>query len=80
MILADPFEDTNKSILNISAKIIDVIHNRKVNKFEKVISTVENELETTYDKVILSLNFLYMTGTLEYEKYTDILRFNNENK
>lgn len=80
MILADPFEDTKKSILNISAKIIDVIHNRKVNKFEKVISTVENELETTYDKVILSLNFLYMTGTLEYEKYTDVLRFNNENK
>jgi hypothetical protein len=80
MILADPFEDTKKSILNISAKIIDVIHNRKVNKFQKVISTVENELETTYDKVILSLNFLYMTGTLEYEKYTDILRFNNENK
>lgn len=80
MILANPFEDTKKSILNISAKIIDVIHNRKVNKFEKVISTVENELETTYDKVILSLNFLYMTGTLVYEKHTDILRFNNENK
>ncbi len=78
MILANPFEDTKKSVLNSSARVIDIIANRKINQFEKVISIVENELQISYDKVILSLNFLFMTGALEYDKVDDILRLNNE--
>ncbi len=78
MILANPFEDTKKSVLNSSARVIDIIANRKRNQFETVISIVENELQISYDKVILSLNFLFMTGALEYDKVDDILRLNNE--
>jgi len=78
MILANPFEDTTKSVLNSSAKIIDIIMNRKIYQFEKVISIVESELHISYDKVILSLNFLFMTGALEYDKSEDILRLDNE--
>lgn len=78
MILANPFEDTKKSVLNSSARVIDIIANRKINQFETVISIVENELQISYDKVILSLNFLFMTGALEYDKVDDILRLNNE--
>ena len=78
MILANPFEDTTKSVLNSSAKIIEIIMNRKVYQFEKVISIVESELHISYDKVILSLNFLFMTGALEYDKSEDILRLDNE--
>jgi hypothetical protein len=78
MILANPFEDTKKSVLNSSARVIDIIANRKINQFERVISIVENELQISYDKVILSLNFLFMTGALEYDKTDDILRLNNE--
>lgn len=78
MILANPFEDTKKSVLNSSAKIIDVISNRKINQFERVISIVENELQISYDKVILSFNFLFMTGALEYDIIDDILWLNNE--
>ncbi len=78
MILANPFEDTKKSVLNSSARVIDIIANRKINQFETVISIVENELQISYDKVILSLNFLFMTGALEYDKIDDILRLNNE--
>ncbi len=78
MILANPFEDTKKSVLNSSARVIDIIANRKINQFEKVVSIVENELQISYDKVILSLNFLFMTGALEYDRINDILRLNNE--
>jgi len=78
MILANPFEDTKKSVLNSSARVIDIIANRKINQFEKVISIVENELQISYDKVILSLNFLFMIGALEYDKINDLLRLNNE--
>ena len=78
MILANPFEDTTKSVLNSSAKIIDIIMNRKIYQFEKVISIVESELHISYDKAILSLNFLFMTGALEYDKSEDILRLDNE--
>ncbi len=78
MILANPFEDTTKGVLNSSARIIDIIMNRKIYQFEKVISIVENELHISYDKAILSLNFLFMTGALEYDKNEDILRLDNE--
>lgn len=78
MILANPFEDTKKSVLNSSARVIDIIANREINQFERVISIVENELQISYDKVILSLNFLFMTGALEYDKIDDMLRLNNE--
>ena len=78
MILANPFEDTKKSVLNSSARVIDIIANRKINQFEAVISIVENELQISYDKVILSLNFLFMTGALEYDRINDILRLSNE--
>lgn len=80
MILANQFEDTKKSVLNISAKIIDIIKNRKINSFETIIMITENELQVTYDKVILSFNFLYMIGSLEYEQSNDTIRLNNENK
>lgn len=75
MILANHFEDTKKSILNISARIIDIIHNHKNNKFEQILSQVEKELDVSYDKVIVSINFLYMIGNLEYDVETDTLRF-----
>lgn len=76
MILANHFEDTKKSILNISALVIDIVHKRKNNKFEQVISMVERELQVSYDKVIVSINFLYMVGSIEYDMATDTLRFN----
>lgn len=78
MILASPFEDTKKSTLNTSAKIIDIVQNRNIQKFEKVVSLVEQELQVSYEKVILSLNFLYMSGALEYKIEEDKLRFGNE--
>lgn len=78
MILANHFEDTRKSILNISANIIDIVYKRKTSKFEQVISIAQRELQISYDKVILAINFLYMTGSLEYDMKTDTLRFNNE--
>ena len=78
MILANHFEDTRKSILNISANIIDIIYKRKTKRFEQVISISQRELHISYDKVILAINFLYMTGNLEYDMKTDTLRFNNE--
>jgi len=78
MILANPFEDTKKSVLNSSAIIIDIIMNRKINQFERVISVVENELQVSYDKVILSINFLFMTGALEYDMVDDVLRIRDE--
>ncbi|MCT7570851.1 hypothetical protein [Aliarcobacter butzleri] len=78
MILANHFEDTRKSLLNISAKIIDIVHKRKVKKFEQVISLTESELQISYDKVILAVNFLYMTGGIMYDIESDTLRFENE--
>ena len=80
MIFADPFHDTKKSILNISAKIIDIVQRRKIKKFEQVIYIVEYELPVTYDKVILAINFLYMIGGINYDIETDTIRFTNETK
>ncbi|MCX6077681.1 MAG: hypothetical protein NTW78_12465 [Campylobacterales bacterium] len=78
MILANPFEDTKKSVLNSSAKIIDIVSNRKIYQFERVVSIVENELQVTYDKVILAINFLFMVGALEYDMLADMLSLKNE--
>lgn len=80
MILANPFEDTKKSILNSSATIIDVIANRKIYQFERVISIVENELQISYSKAILAINFLFMIGALEYDILDDMLSLKNEVK
>lgn len=80
MLLASPFEDTKQSLLNVSGRVIDVVVNREITKFESVIALVERELQVSYDKVILALNFLHMIGALEYDLEKDILRFDNEIK
>lgn len=80
MVLASPFEDTKKSILNVCGKVIDVVVNREITKFESVIAIIERELQVSYDKVILALNFLYMIGALDYDLEADMLRFKNEIK
>lgn len=80
MLLANPFEDTKKSILNVSGKVIDIVVNREITKFESVVALVERELQVSYDKVILAFNFLYMTGALEYDLEEDTLRFDYEVK
>ncbi len=78
MIFANPFESTKKSMLNVSAKIIEVINKENINNFEKVIYMVENSLNISYEKVILALNFLYMIGAIKYDKKRDILEVNYE--
>lgn len=80
MLFINPFEDTRKSLLNISGHVIDIVINRKIIKFETIIALVERELQVSYDKVILAFNFLYMIGALEYDIHEDSIRLNSENK
>jgi len=78
MILASHFEDTKKSIVNVSAQIIDVVSNRQISNFGLVISTIETELSVSYERVILAINFLYILGRIRYDKKQDALRLLSE--
>ena len=80
MILINPLDDTKKSILNVSSKILEAIMKRNTNKFESVVYWVEKELNVSYERVILSLNFLYMIGAIEYDAPNDILGLVNATK
>lgn len=41
MLFINPFEDTRKSLLNISGHVIDIVINRKIMKFQTIIALVE---------------------------------------
>lgn len=81
LIFANYFESTHKSIVNISALILQHLKdNNHEQKLEKLFSFLGKELKTSYEKNILALNFLYMLGVIEYNKKNNAIRIKNDSK
>lgn len=81
MLRANYFENTQKSILNISFVIVEKLIKKQEYPFEKLISDVEKKLNVPYEKIVLSLNFLYAIGKIDFDETRNvIIRTKNEIK
>lgn len=73
MIKADYFENTNKSILNISSEILYLLKKNEID-LDKLIYKIQNQLVVSYDKIILTLNYLYILDAISYDCNSNIIR------
>lgn len=79
MIKANYFENTQKSILNISSIIVEKLIKKQEYPFEKIISDIDKKLNVPYEKIVLSLNFLYAIGKIDFnETKNTIIRIDND--
>ncbi|EAK9882201.1 hypothetical protein IO418_001268 [Campylobacter lari] len=73
MLEANYFENTQKSILNITFTIIEILIKKQEYSLEKIISEVEKKINVPYEKIILSLNFLYAIGKIDFDEIRNVI-------
>ena len=74
MIKPHKYLDLNNSLLMISSEIIKVLIEHKEMEYNELFVFTKNKFKDSYDDLFLQcLNFLYITGVIEYNSISDSL-------